>query len=182
MDYQNIAEVYAGNDKIRSKLKEIVSNLTDTEANFLPADEKWTIANIVEHISIVEEGMTRISAKLLAKEKALGIFSEGRVNISESFLQKAAEIVNRKLEAPDFVRPTGEKSIRESMAKMEENRQKLGELRPLFETVACGEVKFPHPFLGDLNANEWLALIGGHELRHIRQIERLLEKIQQKKP
>ena len=60
---------------------------------------------------------------------------------------------------------------------MDETRQKLEELRPLFESIECSDVKFPHPAFGDMSAHEWLALLGGHETRHIRQIEGILEKI-----
>jgi hypothetical protein len=61
---------------------------------------------------------------------------------------------------------------------MEENRRKLEELRPLFESANCADdYKFPHPYMGELTATEWLALIGGHEARHLHQIKKLMRKI-----
>jgi hypothetical protein len=60
---------------------------------------------------------------------------------------------------------------------MEDNRKKLEELRPMFEAWDSENFKFPHPHFGDMSAIEWLSLIGGHEERHLRQIERLLEQI-----
>jgi hypothetical protein len=56
---------------------------------------------------------------------------------------------------------------------MEESRNRLNELRPLFESVECSDQKFPHPAFGELTAHEWLALVGGHEARHIAQIKRI---------
>lgn len=176
MNNQTITDIYTANDEIHRKLLETVSNLSDEQANFLPDGEKWTIAHLVEHLSIVEDGMTKISGKLLSQAQSAGKKADGAANLSEDFARKVAEIKNRKLEAPDRARPTGTKSVSESLEIMRENRQTLEDLRPLFESVECSDFKFPHPFMDDLSAHEWLVLIGGHKSRHLRQIENILEK------
>jgi uncharacterized damage-inducible protein DinB len=173
----NINDIYESNDKIHAKLTETVSNLTDEQANRLPDGEKWTIANLVEHIAIVQDGIARISGKLLSQAQSAGKKSDGSLILSENFAQKAEEAKKRKFEAPDRVHPTGTQTIAESLGKMREARQNLENLRPLFESVECSDAKFPHPFMGDLTAHEWLALVGGHEARHLQQIENLLEKV-----
>lgn len=174
MKHQTIEEVYAANDKIRAKFLGLIEGLSDEQLNALPEGEKWTITQFVEHVSIVEENMSKIIYKLLKEAKEGGKTSDGTVTISESFTQNAAESRNRKLEAPDRVKPTGNVSLADSLAKLEENRRKLYELKPLFEAFDCSEPKFPHPAFGDLTAHEWLTLIGGHEYRHLEQIKRRL--------
>ncbi|HEY0426230.1 MAG TPA: DinB family protein [Pyrinomonadaceae bacterium] len=176
MNYQKISEIYEANDKIRAKLKEFVASLTDEQANFLPEGEKWTAANIVEHLSMVENSMARISAKLLNEAKSKGEKSSGEAKISEEFLQKLVTGKDQKFEAPERVHPSGQLSITESLAAMDENGQKLEELRPLFESVECSDFKFPHPAFGNLSAHEWLALLGGHTARHLRQIQNIIER------
>lgn len=175
MNNQTISDIYATNDKIRERTKRLAAELTDEQSVHLPDGEKWTIAHIIEHIAIVQDGMTRISAKLLNEAKAAGKQSDGAAQISENFAKKAAEAQQLKFEAPERVHPTGNQTIAESLNKMEETRGKLEELRPLFESVESSDFKFPHPFMGDLTATEWLALVGGHEARHLRQIEKMLE-------
>lgn len=177
MKYETIAEIYAGNERIRSRLHELLSNLTTEQITALPADEKWTIAQIVEHISIVDESTIKICAKLLKKAQEAGQTSDGKATMSESFLEGGQKIAKMKVEAPSFVQPSGERSIADSLAKLEETAERARELRTLFETVGGTDPKFPHPFFGDISAQEWLALKGGHEMRHIRQIEKVLEKI-----
>ena len=54
---------------------------------------------------------------------------------------------------------------------MENSRERLNELRPLFEEFDGDTAKFPHPYFGDLSAVEWLVLLGGHEERHLKQIQ-----------
>jgi hypothetical protein len=59
---------------------------------------------------------------------------------------------------------------------MEENAKALRSLRERFEKFDGGAHTFPHPYLGELSAVEWLALSGGHKIRHLRQIKRVIEK------
>lgn len=177
MNYQTISEIYEANDKIRGKLKALVAGITDAQAEVLPDGEKWTVKEFVEHIAIVDEGMMKICGKLLSASKEAGKASDGSAKFSEEIAQKMAGARDAKFEAPDRVRPTGTKTIAESIAKMDETREKFEELKPLFESVECSEAKFPHPAFGDMTAHEWLALRGGHEARHIKQIVGILEKI-----
>lgn len=178
MKKHTIAEIYEKNEQIRQKLKETVLDFTDEQANFLPEGEKWTLMKFLEHLAHTEEGMSKIAYKLLSKAKAEGKTSDGTANITPNYVQKGEEIRDKKFEAPQTVSPAGEMTLAESLAKMDENRKKLYELRPMFESVEAKDYTFPHPFMGDLNANEWLALIGDHEARHLRQINKFIEKIQ----
>jgi uncharacterized damage-inducible protein DinB len=176
MNNQTIGDIYANNDKLREKTKQLVAPLSDEQTVALPEGEKWTIAEIVEHIAIVQSGMAKISAKLLREAQGAGKASDGVARLSENFKTKAAEAAKLKFEAPDRVRPTGNQTVEESLRKMDAASEELEKLRPLFESVECSDFKFPHPFMGDLTAHEWLALVGGHEARHLRQIENRLAR------
>lgn len=175
MNYENIEEIYEANDKIREGLKATITNISEEEANNLPEGEKWTIAEIVEHIAKVEDGMCKISGKLLTQAQAVGGTSDGKAVITKEFLQKLQEHRDTKFDAPEMVRPAGGKTIAESMKSLAESRERLYQLKPLFENVECSNFKFPHPAFGDMSAHEWLALVGGHEMRHLAQIKRILE-------
>lgn len=177
MKFQSIAEIYDTNDSIRERLKTTVSSISPEESTTLPDGETWTVAQIVEHISIVEDGMGRICSKLLSKAQAEARMSDGNIVLSQAFLEKGGELARTKVQAPEMVQPTGERSVAESLSKLEDVRQKLRLIQPLFESYNSTDYKFPHPFLGELSAVEWLTLAGGHEMRHIKQIERVLEKL-----
>lgn len=176
MNNKTIADIYAANEHIHDKLKASIGSLSDEQLTILPDGEKWNVAQIVEHIALVKDGMSKISAKLLTQAQAAGKQSNGEAVLSENFVQKAGEARNLKLEAPEVIHPMGNQSVSESLAKMEESNQMLEKLRPLFETIDCSEHKFPHPFMGDLSAHEWLTLVGGHEARHTAQIEKIVAK------
>jgi len=175
--YQSIAEIYANNDRVRENFRSTIDALTDDQLSILPDGEKWTVTQIVEHMSLVDEGMVRICAKLLGKAEAAGKMADGIVTISDNFAEKGAEIAKIKVQAPDFVQPVSGASIGESLTRMEGNQKALDDLREKFEHFDGTEFKFPHPFFGDISAHEWLALRGGHEARHLKQIKSLAEKI-----
>lgn len=176
MNQQTIKDIYAANNKIRENTKQIIADLSNEQTAFLPEGEKWTIAHIVEHVAIVQDGMSKISSKLLKKAQSAGKVSDGAARLSKNFMQKAAAARDLKLEAPEQVHPTGNQTITESLKKMDETQREMEKMQPLFESVECSDFKFPHPFMGDLTAHEWLALVGGHEARHLRQIENILGK------
>jgi hypothetical protein len=177
MDSRPIDEVYERNFAVGERLRSMIASIEPAKIHQLPEVGKWTIANIVEHVSIVEESMIKICSKLLGKAESAVEFGNGSIETSDVFGQKALEIATMKLEAPEFVHPSGEKSVEESMSKFEENWQKLVELKPSFEKFDSNGHRFPHPFFGPLSAGEWLTLIGGHKLRHIKQIEELAARL-----
>lgn len=177
MNYQTIDDVYSANAAIREKLKQTIGSLTEDQLTARPDGEKWTVTELVEHISIVNEGLTRICAKLLSKAEAAGNLSDGKVTISKDFADKAEGSTHIKLEAPEIVHPTASVSIDDSFARMDSNHEAIEALREKFKKFDGIQAKFPHPYFGDLSAHEWLVLIGGHEGRHLRQIRKLVEKI-----
>ena len=172
MNSISVEAVYQKNDRVNERLHTLIRSLDRGEIDRIPEDGKWTIANIVEHIAIVDTSMTRVCAKLLRKAEGDSKPGDGCITSSDVFAEKTVEIANLKMEAPDMVQPSGERSIEESLELINGNRQRLEELKPSFEKFDSNEYRFPHPFLGDLSAGEWLMLIGGHKARHIKQIER----------
>ncbi len=174
MNYSKISEIYDANDRIRLKLNAAVGDLSDQQAAARENGEGWSVTEIVEHLAIVADGMTRICAKLLAAGAEKGAGSDGGATISDEFMAKVTAWGANRVEAPERVHPSGTQSIAESFKKMDETRARLDELRNAFETVECLEFTFPHPAFGDMTAHEWLALLGGHETRHIAQIGRIL--------
>lgn len=174
MRFETVADVYAENDRIRSRLIEIVGGLGAERSAHKTADGKWTIQGIVEHLEKVEKGMMRISAKLLLKAEEEGRTSNGLIKISSGFLERISNLGDEKFEAPDVVQPGGDQTIAESLRKMNDSRKKLHALKEKFESVEGTELVFPHPIFGNLTAHDWLVLIGGHEALHTRQIERVL--------
>lgn len=174
MIYNNVGEIYEAIDKTRAKLKEKISQLSDEQLDKREDEHGWTIAEIVEHLATVENGGLRIAQKLLREADNENTKWDGAFREPLSFVEKATAIKDRKLQAPTMVHPTGERSVAESLAKMDDNRRQLAELRSQLEAADVSAATFPHPVFGDLNAYQWLAVVGLHERRHLAQIERII--------
>lgn len=175
MKYESIDEIFAANDRARAALKETLRGVSDEQSRRQIHGAKWTVAEIAEHIAIVNEGMCKICGKLMSKASELGLPPDASISISSDFEERISGAENVRLEAPERVRPTGEATIVESLARMDENRVRFEEVRPLFEKFSGSGDKFPHPYFGDMTALDWLVLMGEHEARHTRQIQELLE-------
>ena len=179
MRYENIADIFSANEKIRERLMMVLGGTTDEERTARPDGEKWNIRQVVEHLSIVENGTMRICQKLLTGAKADGKQGDGSVSLNPTFGERSTQIAGMRVEAPDRVQPSGDQTIDESIEKLKEYREAIVAFRDDLESYDLSSHRFPHPFMGDLTAAEWLIVVGGHEARHTKQIERILSALRQ---
>ncbi len=179
MNYENIDDIYSANHTFRDKLAATLAEISPDEATALPEGEKWSIQQIVEHLSMVDFGISRICMKLLDASKADGKTSDGSFALTVNFDERASEIAGLKVEAPERVHPTGDVDIAEALERMDANREAFDSMKNDFEHFDFSTHKFPHPFFGDLTAGEWLVMAGLHQKRHTRQIEKLLARVKE---
>ena len=177
MDYQSIDQIYEANGCIRESFLRTLDSLTEDEITGRPEGEKWSIEQIAEHVSIVEEGMSKICRKLLNEAKDSGLKTDG-ISISDKFREYVENLETMKFEAPERVQPTRGQHLADSRSKISDNDAWF-ETRPLFKEFDGTQAKFPHPYFGPLSAQEWLVLAGEHMRRHTGQIQKIVEKIRQ---
>lgn len=177
MRYETIADIYSAHNKIRGNFLDVTSGVAQDEAAILPEGEKWSIGHVVEHVSVVEAGMVRICARLIEKSRTSGSLSDGSVKLSPDFVASAASLFDKKLTAPEIVEPSGTVAIADSMNSLETTTAEIARMRTDLETLDLTAHTFRHPYFGELSAVEWLIVRNGHEQRHTRQIENLLNKI-----
>src|SRR4029453_17757470 len=148
----SVSEAYASNDRMREKFKAFRGRLEDERrGSRATSQDKWTIAEVVEHVSLVGAGITGLCAKLLSKAQAAGSASNGLIQLSDSFIDNGEKSMTQKWQAPERVRPTGTQTIAESFAMMDDTRGRLEELRPVFGKVRSNK-NFSHPCLGEPTA------------------------------
>ena len=176
MIYHSVAEIFREIDQTRAKLNEIVSPLNESEAGFRPAENSWTVAELVEHLAKTETSLVPLVFRLLKNAEADGKASDGTINPPVSLVDEHERIKDTKLQAPEMIRPEGAEQISESLVKLGESRSAIRGLRARLEAVDLSNTAFPHPFLGKLNLYQWLAFIGLHEARHLAQIEKILAR------
>ncbi len=193
MIYQNISDIYDANEAVRRQLVARVETLSEAQQNFRPADGAWSVAEIVEHLSIIELSMVKLIGMLLRKAESASAENSGAAgddtpaanaadaaNTARPFkpfsLDELVETIrDKKLTAPEQVRPGGQATLADSLANLQSSRSTVEGFRARLETSDLEAATYPHPFFGDLNASQWLAFIGHHEARHLRQIECLMD-------
>jgi uncharacterized damage-inducible protein DinB len=172
MIYHTIADILSANEQAQARFIAAVSNLTEAQANFRPDENQWTIAEIVEHISIVNDGFLRLTHKLLKEAETQARQPQADLNLGHTSLDENGA-QRGSFQAPDRVQPKGGVSLEDSLAKMSVSLAGFAEVKSRLEAVDLSEQMFPHPALGSLNAYQWMVLLGEHEDRHRGQIERL---------
>lgn len=175
MAYTSVVEIFDEIDGTRTRLCQSLEGLTVEQEQFRPAPERWTIAEIVEHLAIVESQVSKLMEKLLAKAEADGAprsTNGGRIT-PFSIDEIVARSREQKFQAPEGAHPKGSVPASDSLERLRAARERLHSLRPRIEAIDASELRYPHPVLGPLNLYHWLAVTGMHEARHLRQIEAL---------
>ena len=156
--------------ELHARLRSEVEGLSPAQQVFRSDPDRWTIAEIVEHLSIVQEGMGKVTSKLLGEAEAAGAYSKPDHQIAPFSADFVPTRADQRFTAPERVRPRGTASIADSLIKMEQDYARLQSLGPRVEAVDLAPFTFPHPAFGDLTGYQWLALLGSHEQRHLEQI------------
>jgi hypothetical protein len=185
--YQSIADIYAANDTVRRQLAERVENLSPAQQTFRSAEGEWSIAEIVDHLSILEQSMVQLIGMLLKKsEGATAAVNAGdsggdaqagagappfRPFSLDDFIEQVKEV---KLTAPERMRPGGNVALADALASLRRTRAEIEAMRPRLEAANLNAATYPHPAFGELDIAQWLAFIGLHERRHLRQIKNLM--------
>lgn len=174
MAYHSVAEILETIDETRGRLYDRVEALSPAQEKFRPSPDAWSIAEIVEHLAIMEERMSRLFVMMVKKADAAGAQAGGQRFRSFSLDQFVERSLTEKYTAPETVHPSGKLAIEDSLARMRRSRAQLHELRPKLEAIDLSSMTYPHPAFGPLDLSQWLAFIGVHEARHLRQIETVM--------
>jgi hypothetical protein len=147
-----------------------ISGLSEKQWRFKPAPDRWSVAEVSEHIAIAESlifGVVQKQVMMSPIDPAKRAEVAGK---DEIILTKVPDR-SHKVQAPEFLKPTNRFATREENIKAFEDARKAtmdyvrttqDDLRDHFG---------PHPALGTLDGYQWILLISAHSERHTKQIE-----------
>ena len=140
----------------------------------------WSVAEILEHLRMVESGVARIITKRVAKAREEGLGEETSTSsVMPSFAPHAAKLDAGTLQSPALVQPRTDINFTEALAGLESSREALRAAVVSANGLAIGDIKHTHIVLGELDLYQWLIFVGHHEARHRKQIERTLKSLAQ---
>ena len=153
----------------RERLVLTVEGLSEEQRSFRPAQDRWSIADCIEHITVAE------SVVLGKHQQALQALPEperkdevrGKVQI---ILEKVPAREQRVQGPPAFMPQGRWPDFEELVRQFEAARERSVR----FSAVTQADLRshfFPHPLLGLLDSYQWLLLVSAHCERHVRQME-----------
>src|SRR4051812_10193470 len=166
---------------VEQKRREFLTSFEGVDGELLSrrdGQQGWSVAEILEHLRMVESGVARLIAKRVSQARAGGLRDEKATSsVMPSFDRHAAYLEGAVLKSPAIVQPRADVDISQALDGLAESRQALHAAVLTAGDLALGEIKHDHVVLGELDLYQWLIFLGQHEARHTRQIERTLKSI-----
>jgi uncharacterized damage-inducible protein DinB len=172
-----IAEALDYLDRERAELQAAVEAITDALRQQPPSEDRWSVAQVLQHLALIETRIVPLVNKLITGAKAAGLGPE--LETSPILNTKhASKIADRsfRVTAPEETRPPSDVDAASAWAALEQSRQALREAVTSGDGLALSEVKYPHPVLGEINLYQWILFVGSHEVRHTAQILEIAEQ------
>jgi len=167
MTYRSLDEIYADKAEALSEIEGMLRPLTPAQLGFHATPGAWSIAEIAEHLAIVETGQLRMLGALIEKAELGG---RGPAPVSVELDERYRDSANGRIQTRDQLKPTGTVPAPASLESLRRLQAGLFDLRPRLDRVDIGAVRFQHAVLGDLTLGQWVAFVGVHEERHLRQM------------
>ena len=147
-----------------------ISGLSQKQWTFKPAPDRWSVAEVAEHITVSETTIMGLIQHPLMQSPAAPEKREQVKGKDQLILEKVPDR-SHKAQAPEMLRPTGRWATEADLAKVFEDARKanMDYIRTTNDDLR--DHFFDHPAFGTLDGYQWLLLLGTHSARHTAQIE-----------
>ena len=154
--------------RAQSKLLHAADSVAAEQWKVRPADDRWSAGELIAHLSAIERAILGRADKLLQKPPKFVPFYK-RFHIPMLIVE--VRIIRRK--APPALEPLAVGVKEEMLAELRGVRERT--LAFIEETRGrnLSRYNMSHPFLGNLNAYDWLQFIASHEIRHMKQMREI---------
>lgn len=159
-------------DAVHERLATTVNGVDSAILSKRPAENEWSVAEVVEHLCLVEGAvMNYLKSKL------------DQPPVKVSFLKKLIpmRIVSfrvKRLQAPKIVQPANNlPPMAELLKKFDAVRATTKEICIKQGQERLSKICFKHPYFGDMDGAAAVSMIAFHEQRHLKQINEILKKL-----
>ncbi len=176
--HPRIAEALDYLDAERADLRAAVELTPPALREQPPGPDRWSIAQVLQHLTLIESRIVPLVHKLVTKAQAAGL---GPETATDPILnaRHAAKIADRsvRVTAPEEMLPASDVDAASAWSALEASRAALREAVIAGDGLSLSEVKYPHPVLGEINLYQWILFVGSHEVRHTAQICEIAEQL-----
>jgi hypothetical protein len=151
----------------RSRLLAAVDGVAAANRHRRPAADKWSVAEILEHLAIVEQSVANLIAV-----RGCGPLPENPETPVPLDGAAVARLRSRELSinVPDRMRPSGSMTAAAAIQALDASRAALLDAVKKADPVALDHQSYVHAVVGRLVLRDWIAFVAHHEARHAEQI------------
>ena len=168
-------------DKVHEKLAATIAPLDEELFARQPANGGWSVAQIIQHLCLVEERVIKDLKKAIArppqKIKFIKRLVPTSIVSSRLVRVKAPQAVNPEANPGPSdltVLPPGKEA---AIANYNRARNDLKNLYVTNGHDRFRQLVFRHPFLGEIDGVATVSFVGYHEQRHYKQIREVLKNL-----
>jgi len=162
-------ELLAYLDEQRSILKSAFESVPPNRRDRQPAPERWSAANVVEHLAIVEARISKILSERIQDARTTLSVETNTDPILPTLDYKRMYDRSTRVKAPETAIPTGLDAA-SAWTALENAGSTMRTMLVANDGLALSSVTHPHPRFGSLSVYQWIAFLGAHEVRHAAQI------------
>ena len=145
-----------------------ISGLSDAQWTFKAGPDRWSIAEVAEHIAISETTILRIVTDQIMKGPAVPRNPDAVPD--EKLLGWLLDRTS-KFQAPEILKPTHRWPTRDALTKDFIAARETTAAYVKTTTDDLHGHAAPHPVVKMLDGHQWVLLLSGHSARHTAQIE-----------
>ena len=147
-----------------------ISGLSQKQWTFKPAPDRWSVAEVAEHITLSETTIMGVVQHPLMQSPAAPEKRE-QVKGKDQLILTRVPDRSHKAQAPEILRPTGKWATEADLTKAFEDARKANMEYVRTTNDDLRDHFFDHPAFGTLDGYQWLLLVATHSARHTAQIE-----------
>lgn len=172
--HRHLLDVFSRLDGSRAALGAAVESIAPPLRQQRPGPDRWSAAEVLEHISIVEQIFTGRVADAIDAARAAGLAGEAgeRLPLPDAIETRMANRANKR-SSPEAALPTGTLDAATAWAAVESGHQRLRAVVEAADGLALSEVTLAHAFFGTMTVYQFVELMAAHEGRHTEQIEEI---------
>ncbi|HTJ22632.1 MAG TPA: DinB family protein [Gemmatimonadaceae bacterium] len=151
-----------------SALREVYESVPPDDRNVRPDPTRWSPAEIVHHLAIVDQRIVQLLGRLIEQARALPPETETAPLLPSPVVSRVLDRSRRfrTSQASEPLQTDRERVWDELLA----TRRALADVVATGDGLALGSVSAPHPALGTFNGYDWITFVGAHAARHADQI------------
>jgi DinB superfamily len=159
-------------DRQHARLRDAVECVPPARRRDRPATDCWSVAEVLEHLALVETNIARMVERRLDADRAAAPAATD-VEMLIVTLDRAVLDRSQRTAAPAFLQPHADRDPATAWAALEAASDRLRRAVIARDGLGPGGFTAPHPSLGPLNIHQWIAFAASHKARHADQIEEI---------